>query len=74
MVGFRTEIVRLSHRCLASYLRAIVAGVAAMGLGASTGWVDAAAMHQFVLVATSALAAPLLVFLTETADLLEPKP
>ncbi|CAB4197630.1 hypothetical protein UFOVP1519_40 [uncultured Caudovirales phage] len=70
-IGFNARLTKITQRCLASYLRAIVIGFTGIAAGAGTNWVDAAIWHQVLLVALTSLAGPALVFLTETADALD---
>jgi len=68
------KLTRIMHRMIASYLRALAAGLSTLGIGAGTGWLKGEIVNQLGAIVLGAAAAPGLVFLTETAELVDESP
>lgn len=65
------KLTRLIHRAIASYLRAVAAALGSVTIVNAAGHPDLAALWQILIAIVAALIAPLIMFLTEAADLLE---
>lgn len=70
--GWNLKLTRLWHRALASYLRAVATVLATFGLAnAATDKIDLSALSTLGWSLLGALVAPLILAVTEAADLLE---
>jgi hypothetical protein len=73
-IGWKLQLTKMWHRALASYLRAVasILGTGAL-VNAATGAIDLTAAAAIGWSLIGALIAPLIVFITEAADLLDGK-
>lgn len=71
-IGWKMKLTKMWHRAVASYLRAVAAILGTFGLAnAATDKINLSALSTLGWSLLGAVIAPLIVFVTEAADLLE---
>lgn len=70
-VGWKMKLTKMWHRLLASYLRALAVAFGSLQIAFAAGDVSMGVIKQIGIMLVAGLIAPLIVFITEAADLLD---